>query len=139
MDDKESIYEVMMKRYIRSANYIKDYNMYNKIHDAAQGEDAMNHVLKAIWKAKLGVLDAFDYDGSGFDVSYQGSQEELEQDIVDAFAEAGITLTDGYDANSLMYNNDGVDVEIHISSGNDDYTFTDKSNGFYISVTNIYE
>lgn len=126
-----------MKRYIQSSSS-PEY-LLQKASTAAYGEDSLKYILKYIQVTNPDKLDGFEYDGSGFDVSYQGDQAELEQDIVDSYQAAGITLTDGYSANSLEYDNEDQSVSITINSGNDDYTFTDHSNGFYISVENLYE
>ena len=136
LEDADAKRRQLMKRYIRSTT---DPSILEKIRNASYGEDAVKYVFRAMYGFGDNKLDGAEYDGSGFDVSYQGSYDELEQEIVDTFRSAGIDLDDGYSASSLQYDNDGQIVEITIRPGNDDYTFTDNSNGFYVSVENLYE
>lgn len=126
-----------MKKYIKAMSI--DPTVAIKIQNAAYGEDAMKAVLNYLKHKYPNKIDGYEYDGSGFDVSFQGDYDELEQLITNIYTAAGINITDGYQWNASMYDNDGQEVEIIINEGNDDFTFTPESNGFYISVHNLYE
>ena len=122
--------------YIKSSS---EYDLINRIRTAAYGEDSLKYALKYIQLTHREQLEGFEYDGVGFDISYQGTQRELENSIIDTYAIAGIMLTYDPDTHSMEYDNEGQIVLMQIHSGNDDYTFTDTSNGFYISIENIYD
>lgn len=124
-----------MKRYVKASI---DPQLASKIQNAAYGEDAMKYVLKYLQKTYPDKVDGYEYDGNGFDVSFQGSYDELEQMIVDTYLDAHVDITDGYQSNSLIYDNEDQEVEITIYDGNDDFTLTATSSGFYISVSNLY-
>lgn len=104
-----------------------------KIERAAWGEDAVPTILNAVSDK----LDGFDSYGSSFDVSYQGSRAQLVNEMFAVYQAAGVDVKK--ERGGLMYENGGTEVHVHVfKEDDDDYTFTEKSHHYGISVENLY-
>ena len=103
-----------------------------KIRTSPWGEDALGVVLNNISNK----LDGYDDFGSGFDVSYQGSTEELLNELISVYTEAGIKIRKEK-SNMISYDNDGQRVYIAVNPDEDASTYTENSQGYFIYVENV--
>ena len=104
-----------------------------KIERAAWGEDAIPTVLSAISNK----LDGFDSYGTSFDVSYQGTRAQLVNEMINVYEAAGIIVR--IENRDIVYDNGDTEVHVRVRKEDDnDYTFTDKSHHYGISVNNLY-
>lgn len=107
-----------------------------KIYEAEWGYDAVDVALDYT----SGKCDGYDGYGDSFDVSYQGTADELRDEIFEILKSAGLPVEyEGH--NKITYDNYGSEVIITVTPLPEgvDYTFTENSIGYGVFVEEILE
>ena len=104
-----------------------------KIYESAYGEDAVKLALDCCSDK----LEGYEFDGSGFDVSYVGTTSELVSEVANILKQAGLEVTKARNGR-IEYNNDGSDVSIKIYPSEEASTYSENSTGYFIDVENVY-
>lgn len=104
-----------------------------KIYEAAWGYDAVQIALNYLSDK----LDGYDSYQDSFEVSYQGTKDELRDELLNVLKSAGLDA-ELYEDDEIVYENGGDDVWINIYELPEDYyTFTENSTGYGISIQDV--
>lgn len=123
-----------MKRYVKAAAI--DPLDAADIRDKAYGYDAVAIAFK--WMSDK--FDGYESYQDSFDVSYQGSAEELTSELFDVLATAGLPVYLENDT-TIIYENGNVDehIKVYPLPEDADFSLTPDSFGYSVDVEEIYK
>lgn len=126
-----------MKRYIKSSSVPsgKMVKYFEKIYDAAWGEDALGPAISVL-SLKTGKVEGFDLYGDYADVSFLGNLRSLVSGLISVYKEAGLKIIEEH-SNYFCYDNEGIVVKVFVEQSEEASTYSEKSTGFFVSVENI--
>ena len=108
--------------------------VYAKLENCAYGEDVIDILLNHTSDK----LEGYDSYGSEFDVSYLGSETELQQELFKLLQTTGFEPEVG--SNNKIYFNlidDDAEVEVSIVEDDEASTYSENSRGYFIDVQTI--